>query len=233
MLRFARSVALVLALMPAISARAANFFEGFDGVGGPGGAWQTANWYNGGIFGCGFAYSEAWRTGWGALQLNVNSSNVSSVRCGEVRTWQRFTYGKFVTRLQPGMIAGGNSSFFLYTGTHSTTSHFEIDIEFIHQGSVLHTDVWTAGRQNPQQFVVGQGWRTIGFEWRPDFVRWFHVDGAGNEHEFRRVYTRISAPMQLMLNHWVGSNSSAARAFLGPYYYGGGPAFYDWVRVSD
>jgi endo-1,3-1,4-beta-glycanase ExoK len=228
-----RAAALVLAAAFSAPSFAANFFEGFDGTGGAGGAWETANWHNGDIFGCGFSYSEVWRTGWGALQANVNSSNRSNVKCAEVRTWQSFTYGKFVTRLQPGTIAGGNSSFFLYTGNAGTSNHFEIDIEFINSGRTLHTNVWTGGRQNVQQFSVATGWRTIGFEWRPDFVRWFHVESNGAEREFRRVNTRINTPMRLMLNHWVGNNSSNAIGFLGTYNGGGGPAYYDWVRVSD
>jgi endo-1,3-1,4-beta-glycanase ExoK len=219
--KFASAAALALACTFSTSALAANFFEGFDGTGGPGGAWETANWHNGDIFGCTFAYSEAWRTGWGALHLNVNH-NGGNVKCAEVRTWQSFTYGKFVTRLQPSYIAGANSSFFLYAGTAGTGSHFEIDIEFINSGRTLHTNVWTGGRQNYQQFAVANGWRTIGFEWRPTFVRWF-----------RRVYTNISTPMRLMLNHWVGNNSAAALGFVGRYSGGGGAAYYDWVRVSD
>ena len=231
--KFASAAALALAATFSTSALAANFFEGFDGTGGPGGAWETANWHNGDIFGCTFAYSEAWRTGWGALHLNVNH-NGGNVKCAEVRTWQSFTYGKFVTRLQPSYIAGANSSFFLYAGTAGTGSHFEIDIEFINSGRTLHTNVWTGGRQNYQQFAVANGWRTIGFEWRPTFVRWFHVNESnGQEQEFRRVYTSISTPMRLMLNHWVGNNSPAALGFVGRYSGGGGAAYYDWVRVSD
>ncbi len=228
------AAALALATALAGPAQATNFFEGFDGTGGPGSAWETANWFNGDIFGCTFAYSEAWRTGWGALQLNVNSSNPGAVKCAEVRTYQSFTYGKFVVRMQPGTIAGGDSSFFLYTGTAGTSNHFEIDIEFINSGRTLHTNVWTAGRQNYQQFSIAQGWRTIGFEWRPTYVRWFHVDeSTGAEREFRRVNTSISAPMRLMLNHWVGNNSAGALNFVGRYNGGGGPAYYDWVKVSD
>src|SRR5438105_2689213 len=83
---------------------------------------------------------------------------------------------------------------------------------------------------NCQQFAVATGWRTIGFEWRPTFVRWFNVSDSGVETEFRRVNTSISAPMQLMLNHWVGDNSAGAKNFVGQYNGGGGSASYDWVK---
>lgn len=223
--------ALAAAVVAAAPAQAAQFFDGFDGSGGPNGSvWETANWANGDIFGCTFAYSEVWKSGWGALTLNVNGG---TRKCSEVRTWQSFTYGKFVTRLQPGTIAGGNSSFFLYTGNAGTSNHFEIDLEFINAGRTLHTNVWTAGRQNYQQFSIATGWRTIGFEWRPTYVRFFSVTDSGQEQEFRRVNTSISAPMRLMMNHWVGNNSAGAKNFVGTWYGAGGPAYYDWVRVSD
>jgi beta-glucanase (GH16 family) len=224
--------ALAASLAPA--AHATNFFDGFDGSGGPnGGNWQTSSWANGSPFGCTFAYSEVWLSGTSNLILNVNSSQPSAIKCAEVRTWQSFTYGKFVVRMQPSTIAGADSSFFLYTGTAGTSSHFEIDIEFINGGRTLHTNVWTAGRQNYQQFAVSTGWRTIGFEWRPTYVRWFNVADNGTETEIRRVYTSISAPMKLMMNHWVGDNSASAKNFVGTYYGGGGSAYYDWVKVSD
>jgi len=219
----------VIAATPAV--HATNFFDGFDGTGGPNGSvWETATWFNGDIFGCTFAYSEVWLTGWGALDLNVNGG---TGKCAEVRTWQSFQYGKFVTRLQPGMIAGGDSSFFLYTGTAGTSNHFELDLEFINAGRTLHTNVWVAGKQNYQQFAIATGWRTIGFEWRPSYIRFFHVNDAGQEQEFRRVNSAISAPMRLMLNHWVGNNSAGAKNFVGTYSGGGGPAYYDWVKVTD
>jgi endo-1,3-1,4-beta-glycanase ExoK len=213
----------------------AGFWDGFDAGSGPDPAkWEVANWANGDIFGCTFAYSEAYRVSWGSLVLNVNASNQSNVKCGEVRTWQSFTYGKFVTRLQPSYIKGSNTSFFLFTGTPGTSSHQEIDIEFIRGGTVIHTNVWKNGQQNYLQFGTANGWQTIGFEWRPTYIRWFHVNSNGSETEFRRVNVSISTPMRLMMNHWVGNNSAGAQSFLGYYTPGtGGPAYYDWVRVDN
>jgi endo-1,3-1,4-beta-glycanase ExoK len=232
MRQFITALALAASFAPA--AQATSFFDGFDGTGGPNGAnWETANWANGDIFGCTFAYSETWLAGNSNLVLNVNSSNLSAIKCSEIRTWQSFTYGKFVVRMQPGTIAGADSSFFLYTGTPGTPSHDEIDIEFINGGRTLHTNVWKADVQNYQQFAVTTGWRTLGFEWRPTYVRWFSVSDSGVETEFRRVDTNVSAPMRLMLNHWVGNNSTGAKNFVGQYNGGGGSAFYDWVKVSD
>ena len=49
-----RAIAAALLLagtLASASSHAANFFEGFDGSGGAGGAWETANWHNGDLFG--------------------------------------------------------------------------------------------------------------------------------------------------------------------------------------
>ena len=229
-----KTLVLALAAVLAPAAHATNFFDGFDGSGGPNGSnWEVANWGNGSPFGCTFAYSEAWLTGSSNLVLNVNSSAQNAVKCAEIRTWQSFTYGKFVVRMQPGTIAGADSSFFLYTGTAGTSSHYEIDIEFINGGRTLHTNVWKADVQNYQQFAITTGWRTIGFEWRPTYVRWFSVSDSGAETDIRRVNVAVSTPMRLMLNHWVGDNSASARNFVGTYSGAGGSAYYDWVKVSD
>jgi endo-1,3-1,4-beta-glycanase ExoK len=177
---FRISIIGMAALFTAGGAQAA-FWDGFDSGTGPDPTrWEVANWANGDIFGCTFAYSEAWRASWGALVLNVNASNPSNVKCGEVRTRQSFTYGKFVTRLQPSYIQGSNTSIFLYTGSPGTASHYEIDIEFLRGGTVIHTNVWRAGQQNYVQYGTSNGWRTIGFEWRPTFIRWFQMEARRN-----------------------------------------------------
>ena len=52
----------LVAALTSAPAGAANFFEGFDGTGGAGSAWDTASWNNCDIFCCTFAFSEVWRT---------------------------------------------------------------------------------------------------------------------------------------------------------------------------
>ncbi|MFT7721881.1 MAG: family 16 glycosylhydrolase [Roseateles sp.] len=215
-------------LLAAAAAPAAGFFDDFDGTGGAGPAWETATWHNGPPFGCGFAYSEVWKDA-GRMVLNVNAG---TGRCGEIRTVQKFTYGKFTVRLKASDFAGGNTSFFLYTGDAGTASHHEIDIELIKGGTVLHTNVWKAGVQHYRQFPIAAGWQTLGFEWREDSVRWFAVDAQGGETTLRRQAIAVSTPMQLMLNHWRGDDGADALSFLGRWSGGGGPAYYDWVKVE-
>jgi len=224
---------IIIASCLTVEIRAANMFEGFDGDGGAGPSWETAEWRNEPFFGCRFSSTEVWRTGTGEVQLNVNNSVASDIKCAEIRAWPNFLYGKFVTRIRPGTIPGGNTAFFLITDTTGDDPHYEIDLEFIREGKVLHTNVWTAGKQNYEQVKIDAGWRTIGFEWRPEYIRFFHVDDKGKEQEFRRMNARISSPMRLMLNHWIGDNSSSSVTFLAPYTNQGGAALVDWIQVSN
>lgn len=217
-----------LTLVLSAGAHAEGFFDGFDGTGGAGPAWETATWPNGTPFGCTFAYSEVWKER-GLMVLNVNGG---TQRCGEIRTRRSFTYGKFSTRMKASSFAGGNSSFFLYTGQAGTASHFEIDIELINGGTVLHTNVWKGGVQDFRQYPIQPGWHTLGFEWRENSVRWFSVDEQGRETTLREQAVSVATPMQLMLNHWHGDNTPDAIGFLGRWTGGGGPAYYDWVKVE-
>lgn len=219
---------LLLGLLLGSASQAQAFFDPFDGSGGAGPAWETANWRNGEPFGCTFAYSEVWKDR-GRLMLNVNGG---TGKCAEVRTLQHFTYGKFTARLKASTFAGGNTSFFLYTGDAGTSSHHEIDIEVINGGRLLHTNAWKNGQQNYQQYPMATGWQTLGFEWRPSFVRWFSVGADGRETTIRHLNVAISTPMRLMMNHWYSDNSPGGIAFLGRWTGGGGPAEYDWVKVE-
>lgn len=219
---------LLLSLCFSQAGQAAPFVDEFEGSGGAGPAWETATWRNGVPFGCSFAYSEVWKDQ-GRLQLNVNAG---TGKCAEVRTLAHFTYGKFTVRVKASNFAGGNTSFFLYTGDAGTASHQEIDIELIKGGTVLHTNAWKNGQQHYVQYPIATGWQTLGFEWRADFVRWFSVDAEGRENTLRRLDIAIDTPMKLMLNHWVGDNSADGISFLGRWKGIGGPAEYDWVKVE-
>lgn len=221
-------VLVLLSLSLAAASQAAPFVDEFEGSGGAGPAWETATWRNGVPFGCTFAYSEVWKDK-GKLLLNVNGG---TGKCAEVRSLEHFSYGKFTVRVKPSTFAGGNTSFFLYTGDAGTATHQEIDIELIKGGTVLHTNAWKNGQQHYQQYPIATGWQTLGFEWRAGSVRWFSVGADGRETTLRRMEIAIDTPMKLMMNHWVGDNSADGISFLGRWTGQGGPAEYDWVKVE-
>jgi len=214
------------------------FYDGFDNGGGVGNQWIVSNWANGHPFGCTFAYSEVWQAS-GALNLNLNGS---TQLCGEVRTANFYTHGSFVANMKPSDIPGTISSFFTYTGVAGTSSHYEIDIEFIGGSNLLHTNYWIAGQQYPVDIDLGaygidphSGFRRYGFEWRSDRIVWFYYDDAGVWHQLRYVSlnNNLNVAQQVFLNQWNGDNVSDALYFPGTWYGGGGTALYDMVWISD
>lgn len=197
-------------------------------------AWQVATWRNGPPFGCSFAAQQV-SLGEGLLSLGFKGQDGS---CSEVRTLQRWKYGSFVVDMKPSEVPGVVSSFFLYTGTAGTSSHYEIDIEFLGSTGILHTNAWVAGQPSPQDIDL----RALGidphassrhyrFNWQPDSIAWYLMDDAGHWVELRRIPVSVAVPMQLMMNSWYGTNTGNALIFPGPYDGTPGKATYNSVSV--
>lgn len=212
------------------------FFDDFNG--GAGSNPSSSNWVersgsNGSFFGCTFDPARSSRSGTGNLLLTIVNG-----RCGEVRSTKALSYGKYFVTMTPSRIGGTNSSFFLYRGTTGGASnHYEIDIEFLEGGRILHTNYFVAGSDNNggnvERITVNQGLQRVGFEWSPTSIRWFRFDLMGRETDLRTEPVAISGSMNLFLNHW-NSNSSDADSvgFLGSYNGSNSTATYHQVRVT-
>ncbi len=212
------------------------FFDDFSGKGGLGNAWEIATWVNGHPFGCTFSSQDVSKSK-GLLSLGFSGN---SGKCAEVRTKQRWQYGKFVVDMKPANVRGTVSSFFLYEGAAGTATHHEIDIEFVGGTSLLHTNYWIAGRQYPVDVdltTLGidpyQRSRQYSFTWRPDSIAWHVMDDAGRWVEIRREYVALPAPMKLMMNAWYGDNLDSALHFPGYYDGTSGKAQYSLVRIEQ
>lgn len=211
------------------------FYDDFSGKGGLGSAWEIATWVNGHPFGCTFSSQDVLQ-GKGVLRLSFSGN---SGKCAEVRTKQYWKYGSFEVDMKPADVRGTISSFFLYDGVSRTTSHHEIDIEFIGGTSLLHTNFWIAGMQYPRDIdlsVLGidpyQRSRKYGFDWRPDAIVWRVMNDAGEWIEVRREAANLAVPMKLMMNAWYGDNLDTARDFPGYYDGSSGKAEYSSVRIG-
>lgn len=212
------------------------FYDDFTGKGKIGSAWDIAYWVNGHPFGCTFSNQEVSKNK-GMLHLGFSGD---AGKCAEVRTKQFWQYGSYVVEMKPANVKGTISSFFLYDGVAGTSSHFEIDIEFIGGTTLLHTNYWLGGTQHPVDIDLAQlgidpykALRRYAFSWQPDAIAWFVMNDAGQWHEIRREYVAISAPMQLMMNAWYGNNMDWALYF--PGYYDGtrGVAQYGSVWIGQ
>jgi endo-1,3-1,4-beta-glycanase ExoK len=210
--------------------------DDFSGTGAPDSSkWTVRTGSNGDFFGCTFEPKQV-SVGGGSLSLNVDAS-ANPKKCGEIKSVKQFTYGKYLILMTPSKFAGGNSAFFLYTGsTGGAADHFEIDIEIIKGGTVLHTNYFIKGSDsagaNAKDYFAGPGPFQVGIEWRETFIRWFYVNGAGKEIDYRKVNVKMPNKMNLFMNHWISNNNNAdSVGFLGKNNGSGGVAKYDKVEV--
>lgn len=211
-------------------------FDDFSGSGKLDSAWDIAYWVNGHPFGCTFSDLNVSKNK-GMLSLSFSGD---SGKCAEVRTKRFWQYGSYIVEMKPANVKGTISSFFLYDGVAGSSSHYEIDIEFIGGTTLLHTNYWIAGKQHPVDIDLAKlginpykSLRRYAFSWQPDAIAWFVMDDAGAWVEIRREYTALSAPMQLMMNAWYGDNMDSALYF--PGYYDGtkGVAQYGSVWIGQ
>ncbi|NEX63922.1 family 16 glycosylhydrolase [Noviherbaspirillum galbum] len=208
------------------------FFDDFNTKGGLGSAWQISSWVNGHPFGCTFSSQDVSKNK-GLLSLSFSGS---SGKCAEVRTNQYWQYGTYIVDMKPANVKGTVSSFFLYDGVAGTSSHAEIDIEFIGGKPLLHTNYWIAGQPDQLDIDLGaygidpfKSSRKYSIVWQPDSISWFVMNDAGQWVELRRVAAAQSTPMKLMMNAWYGDNMDSALVF--PGYYDGTPGKADYNSV--
>jgi endo-1,3-1,4-beta-glycanase ExoK len=212
------------------------FFDDFSGKGTVGSAWQISSWFNNHPFGCTFS----------SQHISINKSlltlsfSANSGKCAEVRTYNSWQYGSYAVSMKPANVGGTVSSFFLYTGLAGTTSHYEIDIEFLGGTNILHTNVWLAGQQNPLDIDLSalginpyKSLRTYGFSWTSSGIAWSVMDDAGRWVLLRQVAVPAMPPMQLMMNAWYSDNMDTALQFPGYYAGQSGSTQYDSVSITQ
>lgn len=197
--------------------------------------WQVATWFNGHPFGGPFSRE---RVALDADGLLLGFGGPAGT-CAEVRTRRFWMHGDFSAEMRPANVPGSISAFFLYVGVAGTTTHHEIDIEFIGGTTMLHTNYWIAGRQHPVDIDLSalgidpyDAVRTYGFSWSADGIAWHATGHAGERITLRRERACIAEPMQLMMNAWHGDNRGHARDFPGSYGGGAGTACYRRVRMQ-
>jgi endo-1,3-1,4-beta-glycanase ExoK len=233
---------LTAAVMAALSspALAGSWIENFDSFDTA--RWNDRNGSNGPFFGCTFRPGNT-NINNGKMEISIldNGPSIDPKQCGEISTKSKFGYGKYLITMTPSYVNGSDSAFFLYTGdTGGAANHYEIDVEFIVKDGQrkLHTNYFvkgsdfTNGKSNIQQFDVGDGPVQVGFEWRSDSIRWFYINGAGKEVNYRTAKAKIPTQMNLFVNHWYANNRDAnSTEFLGRYDGREATASFDKIEV--
>ncbi|NJM51135.1 MAG: family 16 glycosylhydrolase [Sphingomonadales bacterium] len=240
MRKWKSAVFAACAIMTTMSspAFAGSWIENFDSFDTK--RWNDRDGSNGPFFGCKFRTSKT-NINNGKMEIGIGDNGPSNDKnqCGEVSTKGTFGYGKFLITMTPSYIKGSNSAFFLYTGdTGGAANHYEIDMEFIVENGKrkLHTNYFIKGSDNNsanvKRFDTGNGPFQVGFEWKADSIRWFYVNGAGKEVNYRTANVKISQKMNLFVNHWYANNSDTnSTGFLGSYDGTEGKAIFDKIEV--
>ena len=165
----------------------------------------------------------------------------ASYRSGSVSSYEKFTYGKFVTRMKAPDKKGTVSSFFTYwDGPDFTPSEWnELDIEIV--PSVEHNPmsmnvIFGDGHDKKEAHQYAHGfdpkdeWHTYTMEWTPDYISW-SVDG----HELRHIkgddpsVQHMAKEQSLRMNFWTPTFHSWGHdldASDMPWY-----LLYDYVEV--
>jgi len=167
---------------------------------------------------------------------------LANFQSGEIKTYETFTYGKFVVNMSAPPKQGTNTAFFLYwTGPGWSWAEWnEIDVEIV--PSVAENPFSTNliyGDGNAQLQTQEYNYSNTEdefheytVEWTPDYISW-HFDGKlvrsiDSSDEGVRLMTKAQ---NIMMNFWTptwspwGDNLDASDM---PYY-----ARYDYVEVWD
>lgn len=139
-------------------------------------------------------------------------------RGAELRTHDRFRYGRFETRLKSPQGEGFLASFFTYNDSFPHNDWCEIDFEVLGRwlDNVDMNVIDENGshlRQAPVNFNPQTDFHNYAFEWTPDYVAWF-LDGEEVYRQTGGHITHLSQSAKLMMNIWT-------------------PAYTDWVGFID
>lgn len=176
-----------------------------------------------------------------ALLAVIGVANAQEFRSGSVSTYEKFRYGKFVTRMKAPNKKGTVASFFTYwDGPNFTPAGWnELDLEIVpsvtespFSMNIIYGDGTdkVESHDYAKSFNPKDEWHTYEMEWTPHYISW-SVDG----HEMRHVdladqaVDRLHKPQSLRMNFWTPTFESWGAGLDAkdmPWY-----VLYDYVEV--
>ena len=171
--------------------------------------------------------------------IGVAKANYMS---GSVSSYEKFTYGKFVTRMKAPNKLGTVSSFFTYwDGPNFSTSQWnELDVEIVPSvvDNPVSMNVIYGDGQNKLQdhdyaahFRPHDDWHTYEFEWTPHYIS-FSIDGTEVRHlpaDAIEAVDYMNKAQSIRMNFWTPTFHSWGQGFNAadmPWY-----VLYDYVEV--
>lgn len=166
----------------------------------------------------------------------------ASFKSGSVSTYEKFTYGKFVTRMKAPDRKGTVASFFTYwdgPGFYPGGWN-ELDVEIVPsvEDNPLSTNVIFGDGKNKLEdhdyahsFNPHDDWHTYELEWTPEYLS-FSIDGDEIRHlpaESTEAVKFLNKAQSLRMNFWTPTFHSWGKGFDAvdmPWY-----VLYDYVEV--
>lgn len=147
--------------------------------------------------------------------LSVIAVAQANFRSGSVSTHEKFTYGKFVTRMKAPDRKGTVSSFFTYwDGPNFTPSEWnELDIEIVpsvEENPLSMNMIYGDGKDKVEShsyahdFHPHDEWHVYEMEWTPDYVS-YTIDGVEVRHTTvdDPAVTNMHKAQSLRMNFWT------------------------------
>ncbi len=151
-----------------------------------------------------------------SLVLRPQKGHANRFAGASVRRRKPTGFGRYEVVIQPARGAGIVTGFFTYTGAGYGTRHDEIDIEFLGKDTrKIHLAVFVDGRMWNRfvdlGFDAAEKPGRYGFEWGPDFVRWYVEDEliwelTADPNEIPQI------PGRIFTNIWAADRSISAWA---------------------
>lgn len=168
----------------------------------------------------------------------VGVAKADTYRSGSVSSYEKFTYGKFVTRMKAPNKMGTVSSFFTYwDGPDFTPAHWnELDVEIVpsvEQNPFSMNAIWGDGHDKSEShayahdFNPGDDWHTYTMEWTPRYISWSVDDKQLRvlKWEDNPALEYMNQEQSLRMNFWTPTFHSWGKGF--------DPADMPWFVLYD
>lgn len=157
-----------------------------------------------------------------ALRITISDKGgqVRPVACGEIKTKERYSYGKYEARIKAAKGVGVNTAFFIYAGYPNKDVHDEIDFEFLGKDTTkVQVNYWVDGKQNPKLIDLGfdasEDFHDYSFVWSPSKIKWY-IDGK-LVHATKDGADIPTYPQNLFFSLWTSTNKM--KDWMGEFVY--------------